>query len=129
MRARPINPKFDPRDKITVSKYELKQLVAEEFEKRHIELYKESVADISVQMLANVLVALEQYYGWKKKRLQEFVTALHATEDSMVTPSPLHKTYTTLDNEKHIKDKFGIDLRAEFPADVEIKCARKHKEG
>lgn len=124
MKARPI---ITDDTKLVVTKAELKKMVAEEFEKRHIELYEESAADITVQLLSNVLVALEQYYGWKKKRLQEFVTALHITEDSMVTPSPLHRTYTTLDNEKHIKDRFGIDLRAEFPASVDIEYL--HKEG
>ncbi len=119
MKAR-IRPEDIP---IVMTQAELKQSVQAEFEKEHLNLYREATADITAQILANVLVALEQSYGWKEKRLKDFVSALHATEDSMVTPSPLHKTYTTLDNEKHLKDKFGIDLRAEFPPNVEVKYA------
>lgn len=115
------------RDKLrlNVSPEEVKQMVKEEFEKEHLNLYKEAMADITAQVLANVLVTMEQYYGWKGKRLRELISAIHATEDSMVTPSPLHTTYTTLDNEKHLKEKFSIDLRAEFPPNVEV----KYKEG
>lgn len=120
MKAR-IRPEHIP---VTMTQAEIKQAVQEEFEKEHLQLYQRATADITAQILANVLVAMEQYYGWKEKRLKELITAIHMTEDSMVTPSPLHKTYTTLDNEKHLKDKFGIDLRAEFPPNVEVKYAR-----
>lgn len=119
MKAR-IRPEHIP---VTMTQEELKQAVQAEFEREHLNLYREATADITAQVLANVLVALEQNYGWKEKRLKDFINALHATEDSMVTPSPLHKTYTTLDNEEHIRKKFGIDLRAEFPPNVEVKYA------
>jgi len=39
----------------------------------------------------------------------------------MNCPSPMHHRFNSLDCEKMLKDKYGIDIRAEFPIVVEDK--------
>lgn len=106
---------------IFVTEKQVQKSVDAQIEDIRFEVYQEAVQDITAQTLATVLVTLEQCYGWKGERLRKFVECIHDTEDLMVKPSPLHHRFTHLDNLKHIKDKYNIDLRKEFPAHAERK--------
>ena len=59
--------------------------------------------------------------GWGEKRLKAFVEALHDTDELQSNPSPLHRRFSGLECEEIIKDKFGVDIRKEFPPKVEVK--------
>ena len=115
----------NPTDRVYVTETQIHHAVEAEIETIKKQIYKEAVQDITVQTLATVLVTLEQYYGWKEGRLKKFVEAIHGVEDTMVNPSPLHHRYTHLDNEQHIKEKYGIDLNAEFPTKCVDKSGRE----
>lgn len=104
------------RTHILVTEKQVQKSVDNMIEDIRFEVYSEAVQDITAQTLATVMVTLEQWYGWKEERLKKFVEHIHDTEDLMVKPSPLHHRFTHLDNLKHIKEKYNIDLRKEFPA-------------
>lgn len=104
------------RTHILVTEKQVQKSVDDMIDDIRYEVYAEAVQDITAQTLATVMVTLEQWYGWKEERLKKFVEHIHDTEDLMVKPSPLHHRFTHLDNLKHIKEKYNIDLRKEFPA-------------
>lgn len=76
------------------------------------ELYNKIDEDISAQILALALVCLEINYGWKQRRLRKFVGNLHAMSD-FANANVLGKSADTRVMVKHLKDKYGIDLRQE----------------
>ncbi len=104
------------RTHILVTEKQVQKSVDDMIEDIRFEVYAEAVQNITAQTLATVMVTLEQWYGWKEERLTKFVEHIHDTEDLMVKPSPLHHRFTHLDNLKHIKEKYNIDLIKEFPA-------------
>ena len=100
-------------EKILMSREEITEIVNSEFQKKYYNLYAEAVQDISIQVLAGVLVTLDLWYGWKKDRLKKFVQTIHSQEDDMVDHN-----FSNIDNINRIKDLYGIDLEKEFPAHV-----------
>lgn len=107
--------------RVAATPREIKSAVKVEFENQYEELYRACATDLTVQALATVLWTLSTAYCWKEQRLKKFVSAMHDTDDLMENPSRLHHKFDPLECEKEIKDKYGIDLRAEFPARVEVK--------
>lgn len=99
----------------------VREVVAEEFDKQYYELYCNAAADISAQAYACVMWTLKTRFGWGEKRIKQLVEALHDTDELMEHPSRLHHRFDPLDCEREIKEKFGVDLRKEFPPRVEVK--------
>ena len=82
------------------------------------EIYCEAAEDLIPQVMAVFLWTISVNYGWKKDRLRQLAEALHETEYLMDNPSRLHHRFSPLDCEKEIKERYGIDIRAEFPVRV-----------
>lgn len=101
---------------------EIRTAVAEEMDRQYEELYRRAAADLNAQNLGVVFWTLAKSFGWGEKRLKALVEALHDTDDLMEHPSRLHHRFSPLDCEKELKEKYGIDLREEFPARVEVKA-------
>lgn len=95
--------------------------VAKELERQRAVVYRQAAEDLMPQALAFFLWTLQLNYGWGEKRLRKLVDDLHETDHLMNCPSPMHHRFNTLDCEKMLKDKYGIDVRAEFPIVVEDK--------
>lgn len=90
------------------------------------EVFRDAAGDIIAQVMASVFFTLSVQYGWKKKRLEQFVSALHDTDRMMWKRSPLQKyTLSPIECEKAIKDDYGIDLRKEFPPKVDMRSYRR----
>ncbi|MBR1750903.1 MAG: hypothetical protein IJ740_08495 [Ruminococcus sp.] len=99
-----------------------RQIAREEYEKIREEIFRDCAADIVAQCLANVLWTMNTSFGWGEKRLRALVEALHETDELQCCPSALHHRFSGLDCEEKIKESFGIDIRREFPAKVEVKA-------
>lgn len=87
----------------------------------HEKTFRECADDITAQCLATVFWTLAINNGWGAGRLRKLADALHDTQDLMNNPSPLHHKFSPLECEQIIKDKYKIDIRAEFKAQVETK--------
>lgn len=111
-----------PRDKpIVFNSYaEFQKAVAEEIAKQEFDIFRRHAELLVPQVYAIVLWTLDKNEGWKEKRLRRFVENLHETDYLMDHPSRLHHRFDPLDCEREIKEKYGIDLRKEFPIRVEI---------
>lgn len=83
--------------------------------------YRKAADDTFIQNLAVVFWTMETRFGWKGKRLRDLADALHDTDDMMCNPSKIHHRFSPLECEKHLKEKYGIDLRSEFKVKVEVK--------
>ena len=101
-----------------MSKSAARQIAKEEVSRMYEQVYAECAADVMQQTLANVLLCLERDYGWRSKRLREFVSNLQGWCDIMQTDTPITKSWTTNDNIDYFKNKYSIDLRKEFEAEV-----------
>ena len=99
---------------------DIEKAVAEEMERQEPEIFKKHAAELIPQTFAVVLWTMAVSYGWKKKRLRKLVEALHDTDYLMENPSRLHHRFGPLELEREIKEKYGIDLRTEFPIKVEV---------
>lgn len=94
------------------------KIAKEETEKRYQEIFSECAADVMQQTLANVLLCLERECGFGEIRLKRFVKALQSWCDVMNSPTEITGTWTTNDNIEYFKERYGIDLRKEFQAEI-----------
>ena len=85
------------------------------------EIFREVAPDITAQNIAFMLWTMYTRFGWGEKRIRRLIEAFHDTEDLMENPSRLHHRFSPLECEEILKEKFGIDVRAEFPPKVEVK--------
>ena len=95
-----------------------RKIAQEETTKQYQTIFAECAADVMQQTLANVLLTLERDYGWKRKRLKKFIANLQGWNDIMSQPTELTKTWTTNDNIRYFQEKYSIDLRKVFEAEV-----------
>ena len=85
------------------------------------EVYKECANDIMIQCLSTVFWTLATNCGYGAGRLRKLAEQLHDTKELMDNPSRLHHKFSGLECEQIIKEKYGVDLRAEFTAEIEVK--------
>ena len=100
-----------------VGKSEARRIAREEMEQYKFDVFSECAAEILQQSIAAVLITLEKCYGWKKERLTEFVSNLQMYLDTMQEGGITGK-WDNDENIGYLKEVFGIDLRAEFQAEV-----------
>lgn len=110
-----------PQSQVACTMDDIKAAVTEEMSKQRDELFIEDAETIMPQAVAAFLWVMAKGYGFGGKRLKRLCDELHEYYDVMVNPSRLHHRFGPLDTVAWIKDKYGIDLEAEFKADVEIK--------
>lgn len=84
-------------------------------------IFREVADDILQQAFASVYWTLVTYDDYDAEKLQELTDHLHDTQYLMNNPSPLHHKFSPLECMDIIKEKFNIDIRAEFKTQVEIK--------
>lgn len=101
-----------------MNKTEAFKIAQKEVSAKYDEIFADCAADVMQQTLANVLLCLERDYNFGKKRLSDFVKALQGWCDIMDSPTELTKGWTTNDNIKYFREKYGIDLKKEFSAEV-----------
>lgn len=98
-----------------------RRIAREEYENVREEIFRSCANDIMVQTLSTVIWTLMTAQDWDGEKVKKFVEQLHDTDELMDNPSKLHHKFSGLECEQIIKEKCGVDLRAEFPARVEVK--------
>jgi hypothetical protein len=98
----------------------IKKEEAAELERQEPELFAKHAEMLIPQAIATFLWTMALCYGWKEKWLKQLVENLKETDYLMDNPSRLHHRFSPLDCEKEIKEKYGIDVREEFPVRIEI---------
>lgn len=106
------------RQRLTCKQQEAAQRLLDD---EHERIFREVADDLLVQNLATVFWTLAVNDGWGAGQLRKLADDLHETKNLMNNPSPLHHKFSPLECEQIIKDKYNIDLRAEFKAQVETK--------
>lgn len=101
-----------------MNRSEAVRIARAEVEKSYKQTFADCAADVMQQTLATVLLTLERSYGWKDKRLKDFVANLRCWVDAMERPTDLTGTWETTDNIDYFREVYGIDLRKEFEAEV-----------
>lgn len=100
-----------------IGKSEARRIAREEMEQYKFDVFSECAAEILQQSIAAVLITLEKCYGWKQQRLTGFVSSLKMYLDTMQEGGITGK-WDNDENISYLKEAFGIDLRAEFQAEV-----------
>lgn len=100
-----------------LTRSEAKKIAREEMEQYKFDVFSECAAEILQQSTAAVLITLEKCYGWKKQRLTEFTKSLQMYLDTM-QEGGISGKWDNDENIGYLKEVFGIDLRAEFQAEV-----------
>lgn len=83
-------------------------------------VYRECYQDLGTQFMGMVLYTLDKQYGWKEKRLRDFVEAVRDMSSTLDTRTFRGKA-DAIDCRKYINDKYGIDLEKEFPMTLEVR--------
>ena len=109
-----------------VTKRAVVEEVEREFERRYWEIFNDIASDVAQQALSNVLLVLEKSYGFGKVRLNRFLEDLKDMSEIMETPTPMTGRFTTADNIRYFRDKYGIDLR-EFKIESYHDTTRRNK--
>lgn len=84
-------------------------------------IFREAAEEVTVQAISTFLWTMSTRFGWKGKRLSDLVEALHDTRDMMQSPTAMNHRFDPLDCEKQLLKDYGIDVRAEFKAEVEVR--------
>ena len=100
---------FKNKAPITTNKETIEKAMKAELDR----LYDKVGFDVAAQLLSVVLYSLEINYGWKRERLKAFVNNLHSTADLACGTYIFGKSIDTEQLIAHIKNRYGIDLRAE----------------
>ena len=100
---------FKNKAPITTNKETIEKAMKAELDR----LYDKVGFDVAAQLLSVVLFNLEINYGWKRERLKAFVNNLHSTAELVCGTDIFGKSIDTEQLIFHIKDRYGIDLRAE----------------
>lgn len=100
---------FKKKVPITMTKEDIEKIVKAEKEK----LYDDVENLVASQLIAVILCTLEINYGWKKKRLDKFISALNATAELACKTNIFGNEVDTDDLIQHLIDKYGIDCRAQ----------------
>ena len=96
---------FKKKVPITMTKEDLENIVKSEKAKT----YDAAENLVASQLIAVVLVTLEINYGWKKDRLNKFISALNATAELACKTNIFGNEVDTDDLIQHLIDKYGID--------------------
>ena len=99
-----------------ISRQALEKEVKKEMDQRYNEVFDEIVQDIGSQIMGNVLYILDVCYGFKEKRLKEFLKKCNEICETMDNFNAFGKkfSWTSVDNVKYIKDNYGIDINNEI---------------
>lgn len=100
---------FKNKAPITTNKETVEKAMKAELDR----LYDKVGFDVAAQLLSVVLFNLEINYGWKRDRLRAFMNNLHSTADLACGTDIFGKSIDTEQLISHIRDRYGIDLRAE----------------
>lgn len=100
---------------------EARREVEREAEEHYAEIFCKCAADLTAQITATIIWTLMKNEGWGEVRIRRLIEHIHDTEYLMDNPSRLHHRFSPLECETEIKERFGIDLREEFPVKVEVK--------
>ena len=104
-----VKANFKNKVPITTNKETIEKAMKAELDR----LYDKVGFDVAAQLLSVVLYSLEINYGWKRERLNAFVNNLHSTAELACGTDIFGKSIDTEQLIFHIKDRYGIDLRAE----------------
>lgn len=95
------------------------QIAAEHVQQYKDELFAKNASEILQQVIAGVLITLEKCYGWKDKRLKDFISNFKMYLETMQQPDYFNERWNNDDNIDYLKAEYGIDLRELFQAEVE----------
>lgn len=94
-------------------------IAAEHVQRYKEELFAKNASEILQQVMAAVLITLEKCYGWKGKRLTDFKDNFKMYLETMRKPDHFNSEWDNDENVQYVLDVFGIDLKAEFIAEVQ----------
>ena len=94
---------------IYVDRSKLTKAVADEISKAYPQMQNQIQEDVAKQVVAMVLKTLDEFYGWKKKRLSNFVDNLNIVCEEM-EGTGFAKSYDADDLKVSMKKLYGIDL-------------------
>lgn len=97
---------------------QIKREVAAEFERLEPEYFKKHAEMLIPQYMAMVLWTIQVNDG--EESMRKFIDDFHETDYLMENPSRLHHRFDPTDCEKELKEKYGIDVRKEFPIRTEV---------
>ena len=98
---------FKKKVPITMTKEDIENIVKAEKAKT----YDAAENLVASQLIAVVLVTLEINYGWKKDRLNKYISNLNATAELACKTNIFGNEVDTDDLIQHLIDKYGIDCR------------------
>ena len=88
----------------------------------HEQVFYACAGDILAQTLAQIMWTLAVEYGWGKRRMRKFADAVKRTVYDTEHKNPITgRKVDPVDMIAFIRDEYGIDIVAEFPAHVETR--------
>lgn len=97
---------------VLITAGEMKRNFEREFNDRSDELFSAIKRDVVAQMMATVLVTINQDYGFGKKRLQDFKRNVEARFIAMAGDGIMGRQLTTQNCIDLMREKYGIDVDA-----------------
>lgn len=99
----------------------IKQAVQVEIETRYDSLYKTISKEGVIQTLVTVLHVLEIQYNWSELQIKEFKDNVFELFELLAHPTGLAKNLDVDLIEKHIIEKYNINIREDLSIDLDNK--------
>lgn len=99
----------------------IKEAVQVEIETRYDSLYKTISKEGVIQTLVTVLHVLEIQYNWSERQIKEFKDNVFELFELLAHPTGLAKNLDVDLIEKHIIEKYNINIREDLSIDLDNK--------
>lgn len=97
---------------------EQRRFINDKVSEYRTEIFKDVAQDIGSQFMAMALYTLEKQYGWKQKRLSDFLEAVKDMSKGLDTMT-FRKKQGALEVKRYLKEKYQIDVETDFPIEVD----------
>ena len=108
---------YCPQSNIKARKAEIVKEVQRQLPDYYRQVFRECAEDVMQQAVAAAIITLDKCYGWKRKRLYDYMKNLQMILETMTKPTEITSAWSNDDNIKYLM-RYGIDIRKEFKAEV-----------
>lgn len=109
--------KADDRRQVVITVGEMKAAFEKEYNARQADVFEACKRDITAQLMATCLVALNKEFGFGKKRLNQFKVSVEALFVAMVGGGIMGQEFSTQNCIDLMRDRYGIDVDTDHGED------------
>lgn len=101
-----------------ITQADIRREAEREVLRRYDQMQQDICEDFATQLMSNILLVLDKTYGWRGKRLNDFVEAVVSFCEVMNNPTALNHRFTADDNYHYLIKKYNLDVKKKLRFNV-----------